>query len=148
MDGCTRCVGGRIMITIEAAQAFLKDNFAKWILDMGIEVTDMSDDGATLDIPVTPHIERVGGIVCGQALSSLADTAMVFACFSAMDGFKPVATTNLETRFLSGAKGERIACAARVIKQGRSLIFCEATLTAMPSARAVASASATFFVPN
>ena len=148
MDGCTRCVGGRIMITIEAAQAFLKDNFAKWILDMGIEVTDMSDDGATLDIPVTPHIERVGGIVCGQALSSLADTAMVFACFSAMDGFKPVATTNLETRFLSGAKGERITCAARVIKQGRSLIFCEATLTAMPSARAVASASATFFVPN
>ena len=148
MDGCTRCVGGRIMITIEAAQAFLKDNFAKWILDMGIEVIDMSDDGATLDIPVTPHIERVGGIVCGQALSSLADTAMVFACFSAMDGFKPVATTNLETRFLSGAKGERITCAARVIKQGRSLIFCEATLTAMPSARAVASASATFFVPN
>ena len=136
------------MITIEAAQAFLKDNFAKWILDMGIEVTDMSDDGATLDIPVTPHIERVGGIVCGQALSSLADTAMVFACFSAMDGFIPVATINLETRFLSGAKGERITCAARVIKQGRSLIFCEATLTAMPSARAVASASATFFVPN
>ena len=148
MDGCTRCVGGLIMITIEAAQAFLTDNFAQWILDMGIEVTDMSDDGATLDIPVTPHIERVGGIVCGQALSSLADTAMVFACFSAMDGFKPVATTNLETRFLSGAKGERITCAARVIKQGRSLIFCEATLTAMPSARAVASASATFFVPN
>ena len=148
MDGCTRCVGGRIMITIEAAQDFLTENFAQWILDMGIEVTDMSDDGATLDIPVTPHIERVGGIVCGQALSSLADTAMVFACFSAMDGFKPVATTNLETRFLSGAKGERITCAARVIKQGRSLIFCEATLTAMPSARAVASASATFFVPN
>ena len=148
MGGCTRCVGGRIMITIETAQEFLKDNFAKWILDMGIEVTEISDHGATLEIPITPHIERVGGIVCGQALSSLADTAMVFACFSAIDGFKPVATTNLETRFLSGAKGERIACAARVIKQGRSLIFCEATLTTMPSARAVASASATFFVPN
>ena len=148
MGGRTRCVGGRIMIAIETAQEFLKDNFAKWILDMGIEVTEMSDHGATLEIPITPRIERVGGIVCGQALSSLADTAMVFACFSAMDGFKPVATTNLETRFLSGAKGERIKCAALVIKQGRSLIFCEATLTAMPSARAVASASATFFVPN
>ena len=69
----------------------------------GHQVTDMSD-GAKLEIPITPHIEWVGGIVCGQALSSLADTAMVFACFSAMDGFKPVATTNLEIRFLSGAK--------------------------------------------
>ena len=148
MGGRARCIGGCIMIAIETAQDFLKDNFAQWILDMGIEVIEMSDDGATLEIPITPHIERVGGIVCGQALSSLADTSMVFACFSAMGGFKPVATTNLETRFLSGAKGERITCAARVIKQGRSLIFCEATLTAMPSARAVASASATFFVPN
>ena len=136
------------MIAIETAQEFLNNNFAQWILDMAIKVTDMCNDGAILDIPITPHIERVGGIVCGQALSSLADTAMVFACFSAMDGFKPVATTNLETRFLSGAKGERITCVARVIKQGRSLMFCEATLTAMPSDRAVASASATFFVPN
>jgi len=136
------------MISVETAQSFLTENFAQWILDMGIKVTAMSDQGATLDIPITPHIERVGGIVCGQALSSLADTAMVFACFSAMGGFKPVATTNLETRFLSGAKGERITCNAQVIKQGRSLIFCEATLTAMPSARAVASASATFFVPT
>lgn len=136
------------MITLETAQDFLKDNFAQWILDMGIEVSEMSDAGATLDIPITPHIERVGGIVCGQALSALADTAMVFACFSALDGFKPVATTNLETRFLSGAKGERVACKARVIKQGRSLLFCEATLTAFPSARTVASASATFFLPS
>jgi len=136
------------VISVETAQSFLNENFAQWILDMGIKVTAMSDQGATLDIPITPHIERVGGIVCGQALSSLADTAMVFACFSAMGGFKPVATTNLETRFLSGAKGERITCNAQVIKQGRSLIFCEATLTAMPSARAVASASATFFVPT
>jgi len=136
------------MISAETAQSFLNENFAQWILDMGIKVTAMSDQGATLDIPITPHIERVGGIVCGQALSSLADTAMVFACFSAMGGFKPVATTNLETRFLSGAKGERITCNAQVIKRGRSLIFCEAPLTAMPSARAVANASATFFVPT
>ncbi len=72
------------MIATETAQHFLKENFAQWILDMGIEVTDMSSDGATLEIPITPHIERVGGIVCGQALSSLADTAMVFACFSSV----------------------------------------------------------------
>ena len=83
-----------------------------------------------------------------KVLEHMDQIPMVFACFSAMGGFKPVATTNLETRFLSGAKGERITCAARVIKQGRSLIFCEATLTAMPSVRAVASASATFFVPD
>ena len=70
------------MITTQAAQDFLGANFAEWILDLNITITQMSANGATLEIPIHPHIERVGGIVSGQALSSLADTAMVFACIS------------------------------------------------------------------
>ena len=42
---------------------------------------------------------------------------MVFACFSAMDGFKPVATTNLETRFGKRPKDRM----TRVIKQADPL---------------------------
>lgn len=136
------------MITTQAAQDFLGANFAEWILDLNITITQMSANGATLEIPIHPHIERVGGIVSGQALSSLADTAMVFACISALDAFVPVATTNLETRFLSGAKGDRIICDAQVVKKGRSLIFCEASMIALPSDKPVARSSATFFVPN
>lgn len=129
------------------AQAALKEYFAGWVLDLHPTVTSINETGAVLEIPVTPAIARVGGIVCGQALATLADTSMVFACAGFLNEFKPVATTNLETRFLSAARGERVRCTARVIRGGRALIFAEAMLTSEPEGKPVAAASATFFQP-
>ncbi|EBA09081.1 Phenylacetic acid degradation-related protein [Sagittula stellata E-37] len=103
--------------------------------------------GAVLEIPVTAEIARVGGIVCGQALSTLAETAMVFACAGHLGEFVPVATTNLETRLLSAARGDAIRCTARVVKGGRALLFAEAVLVSLPDEKEVARASATFFKP-
>jgi acyl-coenzyme A thioesterase PaaI-like protein len=90
----------------------------------------------------------MGGIVCGQALATLADTAMVFACAGRLGRFEPVATTNLETRFLSAARGDAVRCTARVIKAGRAMIFAEALLIRLPDAATVAAASATFYLPS
>lgn len=135
------------MLTTEAAQRLLEENFADWVLALSPTVTAIDASRAVLDIPVTPEIARVGGIVCGQALATLADTAMVFACAGKLGEFKPVATTNLETRFLSAARGDVVRCEARVIRAGRSLIFAEAMLLSLPDKKAVAAASATFFQP-
>ncbi|WP_425074914.1 PaaI family thioesterase [Sagittula sp. S175] len=132
---------------IAAAQALLEENFAPWVQALQPRVTEITPSGAILEIPVTPDIARVGGITCGQALATLADTAMVFACIGHLGKFVPVATTNLETRFLSAARGDTIRCEARIIKGGRALLFAEATLTALPDGRPVAAASATFFKP-
>lgn len=129
------------------AQAILTENFAPWVQALAPRVVEVTPSQAVIEIPVTDDIARVGGIVCGQALSTLADTTMVFACVGAMGSFEPVATTNLETRFLSAARGETIRCTARILKTGRALFFTEATLTAMPSGKPVAAASATFFRP-
>ncbi|CUH81463.1 PaaI family thioesterase [Tropicibacter naphthalenivorans] len=135
------------MLDPATAQTLLEENFAPWVKSLSPTVTEISPQGAVLEIPITPDISRVGGIVCGQALATLADTAMVFACAGFLREFKPVATTNLETRFLSAAKGERIRCEARIIKGGRALLFAEAVLTAQPDGRQVAAATATFFQP-
>lgn len=129
------------------AQRLLKENFASWVQDLSPTVTSIGPDAAVLEIPVTPHIARVGGIVCGQALATLADTSMVFACAGHLGEFTLVATTNLETRFLAAAKGDVIRCEARVIKAGRALIFTEARLSRLPDSRDVAAASATFMRP-
>ncbi|WP_425100944.1 PaaI family thioesterase [Tropicibacter sp. S64] len=135
------------MLDCAAAQALLEENFADWVQALQPRITAIGPGGATLEIPITPAIARVGGIVCGQALATLADTSMVFACAGHFGDFKLVATTNLETRFLSAARGEAVRCEARVIRAGRALIFAEARLTAQPDGKAVAAASATFFLP-
>ena len=134
-------------MTPQEAQTCLDENFADWVKALSPSVTAIDEEHAVLEIPITPAIARVGGIVCGQALATLADTTMVFACAGKLGAFTLVATTNLETRFLSAAKGETIRCEARIIRAGRALIFAEARLTALPDGRDVAAASATFFKP-
>jgi uncharacterized protein (TIGR00369 family) len=135
------------MMDVNAANAALDAYFADWVRALSPDVTDIGPDAAVLEIPITDAIARVGGIVSGQALSALADTAMVFACAGHLGAFVPVATTNLETRFLRPASGDRIRCTARVIRAGKALIFAEATLVALPADKPVAQASATFFKP-
>ena len=134
-------------MTPQDAQAWLTQNFAPWVLALSPRVTGFDAQGAVLTIPVTPDIARVGGIVCGQAMATLADTAMVLACAGHLGEFLPVATTNLETRFLAAARGDSLRCEARVIRAGRAMIFAEARLLSDPDGRAVAVASATFFRP-
>ena len=136
------------MLDPATAQRLLEENFAPWVLSLKPQVTAIGADAAVLEVPITPEIARVGGIVCGQALATLADTSMVFACAGRLGEFKTVATTNLETRFLSAARGEAVRCTARVIKAGRAMIFAEATLVRLPDAAPVAVASATFFLPS
>lgn len=136
------------MLDPAKAQDLLKANFAPWVQALQPRVTEITPSRAVLEIPVTSDIARAGGIVCGQALATLADTSMVFACAGFLGEFTLVATTNLETRFLAAARGETIRCEARILKGGRALLFAEATLTALPEDRPVAAASATFFNPQ
>lgn len=135
------------MLDPATAQQLLHDNFAPWVQALSPQVTQIGPEAAVLEIPVTPDIARIGGIVCGQALATLADTAMVFACAGHTGAFQLVATTNLETRFLSAAKGDTVRCTARVIRAGKALIFAEARLVSLPNERQVAAASATFYLP-
>lgn len=136
------------MQTCAQAQEALETYFAQWIQDLEPVVSEFGPEGATLDIPITDHVTRFGGIISGQALAALADTAMVFACAGHFGAFKPVATTNLDTQFLRPGSGDMIRCRARVVRAGKSLVFAEAEMTSLPSDKAVARATATFFLPS
>ncbi len=126
------------------AQAFLEANFAPWILSLEPQVTEFDRSGACLRIPITDQIIRLGGIVSGQTLATMADTAMVFACFAAAGEMVPVSTVTLDTQFLRPARGEAIEARAEVTRMGRSMVFTRCSLTALPDGREVALATATF----
>lgn len=131
-------------MTPQAAQAILDQHFAPWINALQPEVTQIGAEGATLSIPITADITRMGDIVSGQTLAALADTAMVFACIGHLDEMAPVSTVTLDTQFLRPASGESIRALAEVTRAGRSMIFTRCTLIAEPSGKPVALATATF----
>jgi uncharacterized protein (TIGR00369 family) len=73
-------------------------------------------------------LAREGGTVCGQALVSAADTAMVLAVLAQLGEFRPLTTANMNASFLRAIAGGEARLHARVIKPGRTLTFCEATI--------------------
>ena len=133
-------------LTLTFAQEFLEGNFAPWIIDLKPKVIDCANGLARIDIPITPHIERVGRIVCGQAMGALADTTMVFACFAKMDKLFRVATTTLNVQFLRPASGEVLSCSAKVERAGNALFFLSADLVTLPNDKVVAKSTATFYL--
>ncbi len=126
------------------AQAFLEENFAPWVLALKPRVISIDTRGVVLRIPITPDIQRTGGIVSGQTLATLADTAMVLACGGAAGEMIPVGTVTLDTQFMRPASGDHIDAEAEIIRAGRGMIFARCTLIAHPSGKPVASATATF----
>lgn len=129
------------------ATRILEQMFAPWVQALKITIDEIGPSGAVLSIPITDEIARVGGIVSGQALAALADTAMVFAAAGHLGEFRPVATTNLDTQFLRPGAGDRIRCEAEVVRAGKAVLFARATMIAEPSGKPVSTANATYMIP-
>ena len=131
-------------MTPDTAQAFLNDNFAPWVRALDLEVTEITAERCVLRMPITEALARTGGIVSGQALTALADTAMVLACGGHAGEMIPVGTVTLDTQFLRPASGDAVLAVAEVTRAGKSMIFARCTLTVLPADKTVALATATF----
>jgi uncharacterized protein (TIGR00369 family) len=112
---------------VEQANAILAQNFAPWVLASGITAEAIGAEGASLRIPFSEQLCRIGGILCGQALLTGADTAMVIALAAASGGFKPCTTVDLTINFMRPIAKADAILDAKVMRLGKSLAFatCE-----------------------
>lgn len=124
----------------------LEAHFAPWVRDLAIAIEALQADGVTLSVPARPQIARVGGIVCGQAMMALADTAMALAVARLRGAFVPMTTVTQTTTFLRPARGERLFAHARVLRLGRSLAYGEITLDTGEPTRPVAHATSSYML--
>ncbi|WP_067475331.1 PaaI family thioesterase [Actinomadura hibisca] len=108
----------------------LRDNFAPWVLDLGLTVEAVGDRSATLRLPWSDRLAREGGGLSGQALMAAADTATVIAVAGARGGFVPMTTVQLNTTFQRPVKDRDVLVEVRITKLGRTLAFADVTMTA------------------
>ena len=111
------------MFDLHAARALLPEVFAPWVQALGLTVEEISAQGAMLRLPVSPQIAREGGIICGQALMTAADTAFVFAVSAASGRYRPMTTVDQTTHFLKPAVGADIRVIAEVTRLGKGMAF-------------------------
>ncbi len=140
---------------LEDARRMLGDMFAPWVLDLGLSVESIEtappsgaagdwQPGATLRMAFSERLCRSGGIVCGQALMALADTAMVFAIVAANRGFRPMTTVDQTTHFLKAVSSSDVLAEARVVRLGRTMSFGRVTLLGTSDGKPVAMVSSAF----
>lgn len=136
--------------SLEAAQALLKDVFAPWVLDLqlGVETIHPAEEpggtGAVLRMKFSERLCREGGVICGQALMALADTAMVFAVCAASGRYRPMTTVDQTTHFMRPAANSDVLADARIIRIGRSMAFGQIMLTAASDRKPLAMVSTAY----
>ena len=111
-------------LTPSDLDAILAANFAPWVLASGIRGEAAGGETALLRIPFAEQLCRVGGILCGQALLTGADTAMVLALAAASGGFKPCTTVDLTINYMRPITKSDALLDAKVMRLGRTLAFC------------------------
>jgi uncharacterized protein (TIGR00369 family) len=140
---------------IDEARRVLADVFAPWVRDLGLTVEAIADrpppdaapdwqPGAVLRMAFSERLCRHGGIVCGQALMALADTAMVIAILAANRGYRPMTTVDQTTHFIRAVTSSDVLADARVVRLGRTMSFGRVTLSTAADNKPVAMVSSAF----
>lgn len=133
-------------LTPDDGDKILRDNFAPWVLDLGLTVEDIGDGRATLRLPWSDRLAREGGGMSGQALMAAADTATVIALSAARGGFGPMTTVQQSTTFQRPIVGTDVLVTATISKLGRTLAFVDIELTADGEAAPAARASTVYAI--
>ena len=127
--------------TLDAA---LAEYFAPWMQELGLRAEAVDADSATLRLPQSDRLSRVGGMLCGQAMMAAADTAMVMALINQFGEFRPCTTVQMNTVFLKPLSGQDALVQAKVVRTGKSLAFGEIDIRGAQDGKSVCRASVTY----
>ncbi|MFJ5547950.1 PaaI family thioesterase [Streptomyces sp. NPDC093225] len=127
-------------LTTAEADKILTDNFAPWVLALGLTVAETGERHAVLRLPWSDALARDGGGLSGQAMMAAADTATVIAVSAARGGYGPMTTVQQSTTFQRPVVGADLLVRVDISKLGKRMAFADITMTAEgqeePAARA------------
>ncbi|MFD7032208.1 PaaI family thioesterase [Streptomyces sp. NPDC059917] len=131
-------------LTPADGEKILAENFAPWVLDLGLVVQETGPDRTVLRLPWSQRLARDGGGLSGQALMAAADTATVIAISAARGGYGPMTTVQQSTSFQRPVVGADVLVGVRVTKLGKRMAFADVTMTPEGATEPAATASTVY----
>jgi uncharacterized protein (TIGR00369 family) len=129
---------------VEEARELVGRVFAPWIGALGLEPVIFDDKGGDFLMPHNPHLVHSGGVICGQATASAADTCAVVA-LSALNGrFRACTTVDLSTQFIRPLKPGPVEIRVDVLQNGKRLAYVRVEMRAAGDERVAVTAAGTF----
>ncbi|MEV7416774.1 PaaI family thioesterase [Streptomyces sp. NPDC089919] len=131
-------------LTTADAEQILTDNFAPWVLALGLTVAETGERHAVLRLPWSDRLARDGGGLSGQAMMAAADTATVIAVSAARGGYGPMTTVQQSTSFQRPVIGADLLVRVDITKLGKRMAFADITMTAEGTEEPAARASTVY----
>jgi uncharacterized protein (TIGR00369 family) len=127
-----------------AAEALLASVFAPWVQDLNLSVESIDKDSAVVRMRFSEKLCRDNGVVCGQSLMGLADTAMVVAICAAAGEYFPMTTVDQTTHFMRPALRADLLAEARVARMGKTMAYGTVSIRTDSDERPVAMAQTAY----
>lgn len=140
---------------VRAASRLMLEAVAPWVQDLGLLVESIEtgppagaaldwQPGAVLRLPFSRKLcDR--DMMSGAALMALAETAMMFACAAASNGYRPMSSVDQTTHFLRPVNFDVLAD-ARIVRNGRNTSFARVMLTGASDRKPVGMVSGAFAI--
>jgi uncharacterized protein (TIGR00369 family) len=103
---------------------------APFIAHLGVELESLGPGWCETRLPLQPWQLQQTGVVHAGVLATLADHTAGAAATTQLGPGEHVVTAEFKLNLLRGARGERLACRAEVLKPGRRLAVVEAQVWA------------------
>jgi uncharacterized protein (TIGR00369 family) len=91
---------------------------------LGVQPEHLENGRAVLSLNVRPELTNSWEVAHGAVIMALLDVSMGMATRSVHEDSDGVVTVDMSVNFLQAAAG-RLTAEGRVLRKGRSLVFCE-----------------------
>ena len=128
---------------VNEAQKFLSNVTAPWIRGLGLQVDHISNWKCKFTLNYNENLVRAGSIICGQAIVSAADTAMIVAVTSAIGKYEEITTVDISCKYLRPLSSGGLI-ETEILKLGQRLVVGRITVKDIKSNKLAAEISCTY----
>ncbi|MGQ2908696.1 MAG: PaaI family thioesterase [Aliihoeflea sp.] len=129
---------------IEEAEHLMRTMFAPWVGELNLKAVAFDATGGDFVLPANPRLVHGGGVVCGQATASAADTVAVMT-LSALNGrFRLCTTVDLTTHFIRPLQPGDVDIRVDVLSNGKRMAYVRIEMRASGDSRVAVSATGAF----
>jgi uncharacterized protein (TIGR00369 family) len=111
----------------------VRASFAKQqvMATIGATLERVEPGEVTIAMPPNPSLTQQHGYLHAGIIATIADSACGYAALSLMPEGAAVLSIEFKTNMLAPADGERFIARGKVIKPGRTIMVCDATVHAV-----------------
>ena len=129
---------------VKEAQNLLSSVTAPWIQDLDLQINSICKLKCKFTLNYSKKLVREGNIICGQAIVSAADTAMIVAVISAIGKYQEITTVDISCKYLRPLLRGGGSIETEILKLGQRLVVGRITIKDIESNKSAAEISCTY----